>query len=80
MALGRPFAAPPDIPADRFALLRKAFSDTFVDQAFLADCAKQGLECDAPSSGEQIQNIVAEAYKASPDVIARLRKIYASRL
>ena len=80
MALGRPFAAPPDIPADRLALLRKAFSDTFVDPAFLADCAKQGLECDAPSSGEQIQNIVAAAYKASPDVIARLQKIYASRL
>jgi pimeloyl-ACP methyl ester carboxylesterase len=37
-------------------------------------------ECDAPSSGEQIQDIVADAYRASPDIIARLRKIYASRL
>jgi tripartite-type tricarboxylate transporter receptor subunit TctC len=79
MTLGRPFAAPPDVPADRLAVLRKAFFDTFADHAFLADCEKQGLECDAASTGEQIQKIVADAYLASPDVIARLQKIHASR-
>jgi tripartite-type tricarboxylate transporter receptor subunit TctC len=80
LTLGRPFAAPPEVPADRLALLRQGFSATFADREFRADCEKQGLECDAPSSGERIQEIVADAYAAPADVIARLRKIHASRL
>jgi tripartite-type tricarboxylate transporter receptor subunit TctC len=80
LSLGRPFATGPDVPADRLALLRKAFTDTFVDPEFLADCAKQGLECDSPASGEQLQKIVSDSYAAPPEIIARLQRIYASRL
>lgn len=80
LSLGRPFAAPPDVPADRLAILRKSFSDTFADAGFLADCAKQGLECDAPSTGEQLQRVVKDAYAAPQEIIDRLQKVYASQL
>jgi tripartite-type tricarboxylate transporter receptor subunit TctC len=79
LSLGRPFAAPPDVPADRLAILRKAFSETFADPEFLADCTKQGLECDSPSTGEDLQRIVREAYAAPQPIIDRLQKVYASR-
>ena len=80
LALGRPFATPPGVPADRVALLRKAFLDTFADANFLADCAKQGLECDQPSTGEQLQKIIDDAYAAPQSIIDRLRAINDSRL
>ena len=35
--LGRPFLAPPGLPADRAAALRKAFEETMNDPAFIAD-------------------------------------------
>ena len=50
------------------------------DPDFLADCDKQRLECDSPSTGQQIQQIVADVYTTSPDVIARLQKVQASKL
>ena len=37
--MGRPFLAPPGVPADRLAALRQAFADTMTDKAFLADAA-----------------------------------------
>jgi hypothetical protein len=80
LELGRPFAAPPDVPADRAAILRRAFAATFTDPEFLADCGKQGLGCDAPSTSEQSQDIVADAYKAPDAIVRRLRTIHASRL
>ncbi len=75
LAIGRPFLAPPDTPADRVAALRKAFADVFADKDFLQEADKLQLGVTGPQSGEQIQTIIAEAYKASPDVIARLRRL-----
>lgn len=80
LALGRPFVAPPEVPADRLALLRKGFALTFADKQFLADCDKQGLECDMPSTGEELQRIVADSYAAPQEIIERLQSVYASRL
>ena len=39
-ALGRPFLAPPGIPPDRAAALRKAFEETMKDPGFIADRRK----------------------------------------
>ena len=44
LAFGRPFVLPPGAPADRVAILRKAFSDMFADRDFLADAARQGYD------------------------------------
>lgn len=40
----RPFAAPPGDPADRAAILRKAFADLMVDADFKAEADKIGLD------------------------------------
>ena len=76
LALGRPFGAPPGIPADRLAALRGAMMATFKDPAFLADCAKQRLECADPRSGEELGTLIGRAYGASADVRKRLIGMY----
>ena len=42
--MGRPFAAPPGVPADRKQALRRAFDATLKDPAFLAEAEKLKLE------------------------------------
>jgi hypothetical protein len=66
--MGRPFLAPPDVPADRTAALRKAFMDTMKDPGFLAEAEKMQLEIN-PVSGEAVQQIVQEVYQ-TPKAIA----------
>ncbi|MBM2802516.1 MAG: hypothetical protein HW419_409, partial [Deltaproteobacteria bacterium] len=49
--LGRPIAAGPGLPTDRLKILRYAFNKMVVDDEFLADEKKRGLEL-IPLSGE----------------------------
>ena len=65
--MGRPFLAPPDIPPERAAALRKAFMDTLNDKDFLADAEKTQLEIN-PVPGEQIQELVKTIYQTPPEV------------
>jgi tripartite-type tricarboxylate transporter receptor subunit TctC len=65
-----PFVAPPNVPADRVKILRDAFMETHRDRDFLAEAARQNLDI-SPLSGEQVSAIIAEAYRVSPDLIAR---------
>src|SRR5262249_41123550 len=44
LAMSRPFVAPPSLPPERTAALRKAFLDTAADPAFLATAARTGRE------------------------------------
>jgi tripartite-type tricarboxylate transporter receptor subunit TctC len=76
LGLGRPFTAPPGIPADRLAALRTALLATFKDPAFLADCAKQRLECADPKGGEELGTLISRAYAAPADVRKRLIGMY----
>jgi tripartite-type tricarboxylate transporter receptor subunit TctC len=69
-ALGRPYLAPPGIPADRVAALRKAFMDTMKDKEFLAEAAKAKLEI-GPISGEAVQKIVEDGYKTDPETVKK---------
>src|ERR1051325_5008627 len=57
--MGRPFVAPPGIPADRLAALRKAFMDTMTDKEFLADAAKAKLEI-SPVDGQKVEALVKQ--------------------
>lgn len=75
LAAGRPFLMPPEIPADRLAAMRKAFMDTFNDEAFKGEAKVANLIVDRPRSGETLQAEIARAYQASPAVVERLRKI-----
>jgi tripartite-type tricarboxylate transporter receptor subunit TctC len=69
-ALGRPFLGPPGVPRDRAAALRKAFTDTMKDKAFLADADKAKLEI-TPLSGEAIEKIIREAAATNPQVLKK---------
>ena len=80
-AMGRPFVAPPGIPADRVKALQAAFDATMKDPAFLADAKKQKLAI-APVSGADIQKLVAGMYAQPKSLIdaARDAKSNAARL
>ena len=67
--MGRPYLAPPGIPADRAEALRKAFMDTMSDKDFLADAEKEKLEI-TPVDGAELQKLVAEVY-ATPDELKK---------
>jgi tripartite-type tricarboxylate transporter receptor subunit TctC len=68
--LGRPIAAPPGIPADRLAALRKAFIDAMNDQRFVADAAKAQLDI-APAPGEEVASLIARLFSHSKDTVKR---------
>jgi hypothetical protein len=72
--IGRPYAAPPDVPADRLTALRRAFDATMKDKAFLAEAEKTHLEIDA-LTGEQVTKLLQEAYSTPPDAIKRMAEI-----
>src|SRR5215472_16467754 len=65
--LGRPIAAPPGVPADRLAALRRAFDATMRDPQFLAEAEKLQLEIE-PLNAAEIDRLLADAY-ASPKAI-----------
>src|SRR5262245_16787906 len=60
---GRPFAAPPAVPADRLAALRHAFEATLRDGEFRAEADKAQLEID-PLTASEIETLLARAYSA----------------
>jgi tripartite-type tricarboxylate transporter receptor subunit TctC len=71
--MGRPFAGPPAIPADRAQALRKAFDLTMKDPEFLAEAQTRGLEIN-PVSGRDIEKLIAELYLTPKDVVAEARE------
>ncbi len=68
--IARPFAAPPDVPAERNAALRNAFDAVMRDPDFLAEAKRLALEV-RPASGSDVQALFAEIYAAPPAVVAR---------
>ncbi|MCC6890144.1 MAG: hypothetical protein IT536_16565 [Hyphomicrobiales bacterium] len=72
-AMGRPFVAPPEVPADRVAALRTGFQAMLRDSAFLEDAKKQNLNV-VPIAGEAQAAIIARAYQTPPGIVARTVK------
>ena len=71
-SLGRPFTAPPEVPAERLAILRQAFEATLKDTAFLAEAEKLKIDID-PMSAAEVSQIVRDVVNAAPDVVAKAR-------
>jgi tripartite-type tricarboxylate transporter receptor subunit TctC len=71
-SMARPFAAPPDLPAERKEALRVAFDRTMADAEFLAEARQRGLEVN-PVGGTEIDKLVAELYQTPADIVAELR-------
>ncbi len=68
--VGRPLVAPPDVPAERVAALRRAFDLTMQDKEFLAEAAKLRLDVE-PVHAAELQALVAEiAHTPAEDIAA----------
>lgn len=77
--VGYPFLAPPEVPADRVAALRAAFKQTTEDKELRADAAKQRLDINY-ISGERIEELMNQAYSASPEMVARILDLSQPRI
>jgi ABC-type phosphate/phosphonate transport system substrate-binding protein len=75
LALGRPFTAPPDVPKDRVAAMRKALTATFADPECIEDMRKLNLPLNQQRTGEQLQEIIAEVWRMPQETKDRLRKL-----
>jgi tripartite-type tricarboxylate transporter receptor subunit TctC len=75
LALGRPFAAPPETPKERVAALRGALAATFSDKEFLDDMRAQNLLVNSPRTGEQLQATIDEVWRMPEETKERLRKL-----
>jgi len=67
---GRTFTAPPGVPADIAAALRKGFADIAVDPALLADAAKMGAEIEV-GTHDQILALLNKTFNAPKPLVDR---------
>jgi hypothetical protein len=75
--MARPFAAPPDIPADRKTALRGAFDATMKDAGFLAEARKLDFEV-RPVDAATIDGLLAEVYETPQDVLGKAARAISS--
>lgn len=75
--MARLVTAPPDVPAERVAALRKAFDQMLKDPEFIASAAKLGLPVD-PVGGLELQKLVDDMAKTPPDIIKTFHEVVGS--
>ncbi|MBX9777563.1 MAG: hypothetical protein K2Y71_24550 [Xanthobacteraceae bacterium] len=73
---GLPLVGPPGIPADRLAILRKAFIDMSNDAEYRAEAARIDQPIGAPLDGGVLEAMMRElAAGVTPDVVAAYRQL-----
>jgi tripartite-type tricarboxylate transporter receptor subunit TctC len=72
VAIGRPVATTPGVPAERVAALRKAFDATLADPEFLADAEKQRMEIRA-MTGQQLADVIKGIIEAPADIREKVK-------
>jgi tripartite-type tricarboxylate transporter receptor subunit TctC len=72
--IGRAFLAPPEMPAESIAVLRKAYDETMRDPQLLAEIDQSHSEF-SPLSGDKLQRLVAATADVPPAIVARIRGI-----
>jgi tripartite-type tricarboxylate transporter receptor subunit TctC len=77
LAMGRPYAMPPNVPSERVAAMRQAFADMFHDPAVVEEARRLGMGIDRGQPGVTVQKVVDDAYTTPPTVIERLKKLKA---
>jgi tripartite-type tricarboxylate transporter receptor subunit TctC len=73
-ALGRPYIAPPGLPAARVKALREAFMATLTDKAFSDEMDKLKITVD-PTSGEEVAQIVRDTIDTPAGSVAKAKAI-----
>jgi tripartite-type tricarboxylate transporter receptor subunit TctC len=71
-AIGRPFAAPPNVPEDRTQALGGAFDATMADADLRADAARLQIDL-TPLTGQQTAQFVRAIYTSPPAIVARAK-------
>ncbi len=67
---GRPWVAPPNIPADRVEALRRAYDATMKDRGFLEEARQRKFEVD-PRTGEYVEGVIRSIASLPPELIAK---------
>jgi len=71
---GRPFIAPPNVPARTIKILEEAFLATLQDKQFLDEAEKRRLDINY-TSPEEIRKIIKQMYSVSPSIVAEVKKM-----
>lgn len=74
---GRPYIAPPGLPAPIAAALQTSFMQTMRDPAFLEEANRRGLDID-PTPSEEIDALVRQLYATPEPTVQRVRDIFAN--
>ena len=72
--MGRPVAAPPGVPADRFEALRKAFYETVNSPGLIEEAKKLKMELELVS-GPEVTDLIRSAYATPPAIVERIKKV-----
>jgi tripartite-type tricarboxylate transporter receptor subunit TctC len=72
--IGRPFVAPPDMPADRVRMLRDAFNATMKDPEFLEDARRNMLSVD-PEDGEHLTALIKRVYATPRPIVEKIGEL-----
>lgn len=72
MGIGRPYVAPPGIPAERAIVLRRAFAAMIADPAFLAEAAERKLEVTKPKTADELEALFKRVYATPRPIVERV--------
>jgi tripartite-type tricarboxylate transporter receptor subunit TctC len=72
--IGRPFIAPPDMPADRAKMVRDAFMATMKDPEFIEDAKKNKLDID-PEDGEHLAALIKKVYATPKPIVDKIAEL-----
>lgn len=73
--VAKPYFAPPDVPPERLAILRRAFDATVRDPKFMALAAKANVALEGPMTGDEVATLVAKVAQTPPAVIQRVTRM-----
>jgi tripartite-type tricarboxylate transporter receptor subunit TctC len=71
---GRPYVFPPDVPAERIAIMRNAIAAAARDPELLAEAEKMKLDM-AYRSPEHLERLIDNLYRTSPAMIQTIKKL-----
>jgi tripartite-type tricarboxylate transporter receptor subunit TctC len=76
----KPYFAPPDVPRERLAQLRRAFDQALKDPGLLGAAANAHLQILDPMTGEKLAETVATLNSTPKPAVERVRQILAAAL
>jgi hypothetical protein len=76
--IDRPFAAPPDIPADRAKALQDAFVAVHKDAQYLEETHSLKIDV-SPINSEEVMRVIARMEAEPPETLDYMRKLFANK-